>query len=122
LSAEYSQQRWGGNTEPFRKGVVGVPGFLPPDQFYSDSHVVTSDLTYQIDDRSSLGLNYNMFNSTGGQSARDHLALLEYRHDASRSFYYSVGFQYEHFRDLSLGREYTAFPLVLQVGLRRDFQ
>ena len=121
LSGEFTRQRWGGDTQPFREGVVGVPGNLPPSLFFSDAHIVTGDLAYQIDGRSSLDLTYNMFNSTGGQSARDHLAVLQYRRDVSRRFFYSIGYQYERFRDLRLGREYTAFPLLLQVGLRRDF-
>jgi hypothetical protein len=122
LSGEFTRQRWGGDTRPFREGVIGVPGNLPPDLFFSDAHILTGDLAYQIDRHSSLDLNYNMFNSTGGQSARDHLAVLQYRRDVSRCFYYSIGYQYERFRDLRLGRDYTAFPLLLQVGLRRDFR
>ena len=62
-----------------------------------------------------------MSNSTCGPSARDHLAVLKYRRDVRRRFFYSIGYQYERFRDLRLGRDYTAFPLLLQVGLRRDF-
>ena len=120
LTAEFTQQRWSGNTQPFLQGEVTAPGNLPPRLFFSNAHIFTGGLAYQIDGLSSADLTYNMFNSTGGQSARDHLAILEYRRDVSSRFFYSIGYQYEDFRDIRQDRKYTAFPILLQVGLRRD--
>jgi hypothetical protein len=121
VTAEYTQQLWDGNTRPFLNAAGGAPGGLPPKLFFSDGRSFSASLAYQLDDRSALDLTYNQFNSTGGQSARDHLAILQYRRDVNRSFFYAIGYQYERFKDNRLERDYTAFPLVLQVGLRRQF-
>jgi hypothetical protein len=122
VTAEFTQQRWSGDTAPFLAGEVTPPGGLSPALFYSNAHIFTGGLTYQIDNRSSANLNYNMANSTGGQSAREYLAILEYRRDVSRTFFYSVGYQYENFHDNTQGPKYKAFPILLQIGLRREFQ
>ena len=56
-----------------------------------------------------------------GVRAHDQLAILEFRREVSREFYYAVGYQYERFHDSALGRDYRASPLLLELGLRRDF-
>jgi hypothetical protein len=129
-TVEVSQQRWRGNIEPFLAGPGLIPGLPPagpsPSLFFSDGRVLSGDFTYELDGRSSLGLSLNRLTSTGGQSARDTMAVLEYRRDAGKNLFFSIGYQYERFRDRSargrLGRGFTAFPLLLQVGYHREFR
>ncbi len=119
---EYSQQRWDGSTAPLRSGPGGPAGDLPPRLFFSDGRVLTAGLDYRLSPRSSLDLTYNQYSSTGGQSSRDYFAVLQYRRDVGPSLYYSVGYQYENFRDARRKTSFTAFPFILQVGYRKEFR
>jgi hypothetical protein len=119
-TAEYTLQKWDGDTTPL-EAAGPPPGGIAPSLFFSDSNILTTTLLYQLDDHSGLDITYNQFVSTGGQSARDHLAILQYRREASRLFFYSIGLQYESFSDNSRDRDYHAFPVFFQIGLRRPF-
>jgi hypothetical protein len=75
-----------------------------------------------VDRRSSLELSGFLFHATGGQLARETTAILQYRRDVSRSFFYSVGYEYDRFTDRRLDHRFRAFPLLLQIGLRHEFR
>jgi hypothetical protein len=122
LSAEFAQQVWSGDPTPFLIGGAPPPGVLPPELFFSDGRTLSAGASYQLDDRSSLELWYNRFTATGGQSARDRLATLQYRRRVSRDFYFGIGYQYEKFTDRTEGRRFRAFPLLIELGLNRRFR
>lgn len=122
VTLEMSQQIWDGSTFPLRSGPGRPAGDLPPRFFFSDGRVFTASLGYRLSSRDALDFSFNEFTSTGGQRARDHFAMLQYRRDVSRNFFYSIGYQYDRFRDLRRQAAYTALPLVLQIGYRHEFR
>lgn len=121
-TVEYTQQIWDGNTQPLRSGPGRPAGDLPPEFMFSNGRIATASLGYRLSRGASLDLSLNQFNSTGGQSSRDSFAVLQYRRDVSREFFYSLGYQYERFRGNPGDRGFTAFPLLVQVGFRREFR
>ena len=57
----------------------------------------------------------------GGQTAGDHLAVVQYRRDVTRSFFYLIGWEFDRFRDDRLDRSYQGMPILLQAGWKQTF-
>jgi hypothetical protein len=119
VTAESTGQIWSGDEDIFLANGGASP--LPPSLFFTTGIVLTTSAAYQIDPRSSLEAAYNYYLGLGGQTAGDHLAVVQYRRDVTRNFFYLVGWEFDQFRDDRLDRSYRGMPILLQAGWKQTF-